>query len=254
MVAHGRLDALRGLMDKDGPALGGVDARVPTWMGLAAGGDDAEERARGRTLLMAAAAGGQDALVAWLLDDAGADPTLDVPPAGVGAPPEPDAGPAEIDDGNESDGAQPAPASGRRTAYDLARARTTRDAFRRAAGGQPDRWDWLGVGPGGARVPSVLTREMEEGRGERKKARRRGLKDKLRERETREREAAPSPPPATAPPALRKEEPKGGPQKLGGVATAGEGIAGLTPEMRAKVERERRARAAEARMKALSGR
>ena len=42
---------------------------------------------------------------------------------------------------------------------------------------------------------------------------------------------------------------KTGPQKLGGAPTATQGLAGLTPEMRAKIERERRARAAEARMK-----
>ena len=43
------------------------------------------------------------------------------------------------------------------------------------------------------------------------------------------------------------------PQKLGGSSGGADGVIGLTPETRAKVERERRARAAEARLKTLTG-
>jgi hypothetical protein len=74
------------------------------------------------------------------------------------------------------------------------------------------------------------------------------------------RAAAPSPPPEPEPAA---EPPVGavtaalqatalkGPQRLGGQGTAvdlGQSLQGLTAEMRTRIERERRARAAEARM------
>jgi hypothetical protein len=254
MVQRGKVDTLKAFLDKESIFLGGMDARVPAWMGFDAGGDDAEERARGRTLLMAAAAAKQEEVIRWLLEDARADPTLDVVGAAAGL----DVDAANSDAEADLDAQAPAP-SGRRTAYDLARATEARAVFRRCAGAHPDWWDWLGTGPGGARVPSALTREMEEGRDEKKKARRKGLKDKIRERETQQKTGgSANEPPALAPPASTRptviHEDKAGPQRLGGSATAGEGLAGLTPEMRAKVERERRARAAEARLKALSGR
>ena len=100
---------------------------------------------------------------------------------------------------------------------------------------------------------------MEEGREEKKKARRKGLKDKVKEREAREKEreaASPPPPPRVVEevrPRRAREEPVSGPRKLGVASGGAESVAGLTPEMRAKIERERRARAAEARMKALQG-
>ncbi|KAF9925198.1 hypothetical protein FBU30_004978 [Linnemannia zychae] len=43
------------------------------------------------------------------------------------------------------------------TAYDLAKDKETRNAFRRAMAKMPDAWDWVGL----ARVPSALTPEME---------------------------------------------------------------------------------------------
>jgi hypothetical protein len=99
---------------------------------------------------------------------------------------------------------------------------------------------------------------MEEGREERKKVRRKGLKDKVREREAKEREKEKDKPrPAVDVVEPVKPEPRRqnetGPRRLGGATGAAEGVAGLTPEMRAKVERERRARAAEARLKTLGG-
>ena len=140
-----------------------------------------------------------------------------------------------------------------RTAYDLARTREVRDVFRRAAGDMPDKWDWLGAG----HVPSALTRDAEDAREEKKKLRRKGLKEKIKEREAREKERGGTPEPEPEPaPVVEpvRAEPKAGPRKLGGTAGAVEGVAGLTPEMRAKVERERRARAAEARLKSIAGR
>ncbi|KAG0277741.1 hypothetical protein BGZ95_005436 [Linnemannia exigua] len=43
------------------------------------------------------------------------------------------------------------------TAYDVAKDKETRNAFRRAMAGMPDAWDWAGL----ARVPSALTPERE---------------------------------------------------------------------------------------------
>lgn len=236
MTTKGRLDALKAFIARDGEFLGGINAPVPEWAG-----------ARGGTLLQVAAAAGQEDTVRWLLEEARADPTIDVP-----------AGAAGEDDreGRESD-AEDAPAGTgtRRTAYDLGKTRAIRNVFRRAAAAHAEWWDWLGM-ERGARVPSVLSREMEAVQDERRKVRRKGLKDRVREREEREREKAvrtPTPPPVVSKATPPREEPAGA-RRLGGAAGASDGITGLTPEMRAKVERERRARAAEARMKNFGSR
>ena len=74
--------------------------------------------------------------------------------------------------------------------------------------------------------------------------------DKVKEREGKVK-PAPEPEPEPVVPEQKVRDPTG-PRKLGGASGAVEGIMGLTPEMRAKVERERRARAAEARLNGLS--
>ncbi|KII85831.1 hypothetical protein PLICRDRAFT_56310 [Plicaturopsis crispa FD-325 SS-3] len=239
MVSKGRLEPLKSFWEREGGNLGGVDAPIPEWAGE-----------RWTSLLQVAAHAGQEATTQWLLDDAHADPTIDVPTGGPND--------RQDDDGNQSDASDSPPtrvAGSRRTAYDIARTRAVRDVFRRSAGAYPDRWDWLGA----ARVPSVLSREMEEERDEKKKVRRKGLKERVKEREAKEREKEKSKPslatPQASPPpqsSLRRDDK--GPRKLGGAVGATEGVTGLTPEMRAKVERERRARAAEARLKNLGAR
>ncbi|KAF8998549.1 hypothetical protein BDQ17DRAFT_1543980 [Cyathus striatus] len=237
MASHGRVDALKAFLSKEGESLGGVDTRVPEFVG-------SEER--GRTLLMVAASQGQEEIVNWLLEEARADPTVIVLPK--------DDGDSEEENEKEKEGdtePPPLPKSGKRTAYDLAKTKTARDVFRRCAYAHPEWHDWLGA----ARVPSVLSPEMEEQQEEKKKVRRKGLKDRVKEREAKEREKekerakTPEPEPARS---TRKEKLEG-PRRLGGAPAAAEGLAGLTPEMRMKVERERRARAAEARLKALGG-
>jgi hypothetical protein len=242
MIHRGRLDALRTFFEREGAAMGGLNARVPEWLGVAAGGDEDEDRARGRTSLMLAAAAGQEEIVRWLLDEAHVDPTLDVLRI--------DAADDEEDNVVLDDEATRSAPGTRRTAYDLAHTKEVRNVFRRSAGADPLRWDWLGA----ARVPSTLTKEMEETRDEKKKARRKGLKDKIRDREEKEKEKEEPVEDASYPLATTSavKGVKEGPQKLGG-GSDGQSITGLTPEMRAKVERERRARAAEARMKALGG-
>lgn len=230
MVHRGRIDALKAFWEREGQNLGGIDATIPEWTGE-----------RYTTLLQLAARAGQEEITRWLLEEAHADPTIDIPIA------------ADDDTGHESDASdsRPVQTGSRRTAYDMAASRAIRDVFRRCAGAHPEWWDWLGA----ARVPSALSKEMEEGREEKKKVRRKGLKDKVREREAKEKERELASP--VAPPVVeQKPKPKvvqdvEGPRKLGGRAGAADATAGLSAEMQAKVERERRARAAEARLKNL---
>ncbi|KAJ7257931.1 hypothetical protein B0H12DRAFT_1049329 [Mycena haematopus] len=229
MVSKGRLEPLKSLWDRDGENLGGVDTHIPDWTGE-----------RQTTLLQVAAHAGHADVTSWLLETLHADPTVDVP-LGKGGEPE------DSDSGEASDSPKP-PKGSRRTAYDLARSRAVRDVFRRCAGVHPDWWDWFGA----ARVPSALSKEQEEEREEKKKVRRKGLKDKVKEREAKAKPAAVPEPEAKPAQQDQKVRDPTGPRRLGGASGAAAGIAGLTPEMRAKVERERRARAAEARLNAMS--
>lgn len=242
MVSKGRLDTLKAFLSREGALLGdgAVNARIP---------EDIDDAIKGETLLVYATRRDQADIVRWLLEEARADPTVDIHRSS----PDEDTLLGEQEDYEES--ARPVVGGSRRTAYDYARTRAVRNTFRRCAADYPDWWDWLGIGDGGARVPSVLSREMEEGRDEKKKVRRKGLKEKIREREASQKEKE-RPIVAEEPktePTKDTREPAKGPRKLGGSSGAGDSVMGLTPEMRAKVERERRARAAEARMKAMGG-
>lgn len=233
MANHGRLDTLKDFWERDGKGLGGIDVRIPSWTGV-----------KVATLLQYAAQAGQEEVTEWLLNVGHADPTIVVPSGAAVTGQDPldsDQGTIRITRGP------------RQTAYDLASSRAVRDVFRRSAGAHPEWWDWLGAG----RVPSVLSQEMEEEREEKKKVRRKGLKDKVKEREGKEKGRASQIEEVVDVPALevpKRLEPNNGPRKLGGSSGSADAVAGLTPEMRAKVERERRARAAEARLKMLSGR
>ncbi|KAG7093776.1 hypothetical protein E1B28_007423 [Marasmius oreades] len=226
MVIKGRLESLKSFWVRDGTHLGddegSIDIQIPDWA-------DTTSNEKPRTLLQLASHAGQDAVVAWLLEEMHADPTISV------------LSPLDAGDDEES-------FKSKLVAYDLSRNKLTRDAFRRSAAAHPDWWDWFGKG----HLPSALHREMEDERDEKKKARRKGLKDRVKERESQEKEKTKElevvqteislPPPATT-----------GPTRLGGNAGDAQGLAGLTPVMRAKIERERRARAAEARLGKLSG-
>jgi len=228
MVSKGRLEPLKPFWEKEhGNLVGhggeGFDIRVPNVAG----------EYQGQTILQVAASSGQEEIVRWLLEEKGADPTIDVPLESSIIDP---------------DGVTP---SKRRTAYDLASTKEVRNVFRRCAGSHPDKWDWFGAG----RIPSALTADQEGQRDEKKKVRRKGLKDKIKEREARQPTPEPEPEPEVETKMVGAlQEEKTGPRKLGGTTGDNNSVLGLTPEMRAKLERERRARAAEARMKALSGR
>jgi Bacteroidetes VLRF1 release factor len=217
MTKKGRVDILSVFWERihgNIKADAGVDTIVPDLDGLDNGGD---------TLLQVASASGQDSVVRWLLEEKGANPTIQTAV--------PKKGSAETS------------SEVGRTPYELASTKSVRDVFRRLAGAHPGWWDWLNEG----RIPSVLSKEMEEEQENKKKVRRKGLKEKMKEREERQGSGADS--------AEEKIErsaevkPTVGPQKLGGTSDIG-GVIGLTPEMRARIERERRARAIEARMQA----
>jgi hypothetical protein len=132
-----------------------------------------------------------------------------------------------------------------RTPFDLAGDRATRDAFRVARDELGESaWDWEA-----AHVPTALKRADAERREERERA-----ESERKEAERRTAEEI----------RLRREGPKVGDGKTGkgrSVLDAGvprsaqerreEEARGLTPEQRMKLDRERRARAAEERFKRM---
>ncbi|WFD25684.1 hypothetical protein MNAN1_000648 [Malassezia nana] len=237
MVRKGRLSALTQWLARHEAMLGQdtgevpaayertvpIDQPFPAWWRAA--------EARGNApvpmnLLQLASAADQAEMVHYLLVERRADPTL----------------PLARDDGAH------------RTAYDLCNTKSTRAVFRRLMAEQPDWYRWDEMGPGGARVPSALTAEMEEAQASKARSRRAVLREKLKERDAKaeaeaaaraaseQAAAAAAPPPvATPPPASR------GPQRLGGAPRAMPD-ASLSEEMQRRIEREKRARAAEARM------
>jgi hypothetical protein len=140
-----------------------------------------------------------------------------------------------------------------KTAYDLAGDRATRDAFRSAryALGETA-WNW-----GAANVPSALSPEGNTQRAEQEKKERAALDAKEAARrkqdlEKLEREAE------AAEEGKRERKFGKGKTLAGGIEKSGaerreEEARGMTAEMRLRLERERRARAAEERMRRLQG-
>lgn len=135
-----------------------------------------------------------------------------------------------------------------KTPFDLAGDRATRDAFRVARSELGEAaWDW-----DAARVPAALKREESEQRAERERK-----EEEAKERERRKAEEQ----------RLEREGPKvvsgGGGAARRNILSGGkpmtaqekreEEARGLTPEGRMRLDRERRARAAEERMRRLQG-
>ncbi|KAI9321616.1 hypothetical protein BX666DRAFT_1874823 [Dichotomocladium elegans] len=158
-----------------------------------------------------------------------------------------------------------------KTAYDIAKEKDTRIAFRRLMNDFPDRWDWLHD----AHVPSPLTRdaeldmiEKERQRKERENERRRKIEEERQKREEARMEAEGQRAAAAAAAAaaakqsqqqrlssFRPSPPTSG-RTLGGgssnINTPAEmNMATMTPEARMRLEREMRARAAEERIRRL---
>lgn len=135
-----------------------------------------------------------------------------------------------------------------KTAFELAGDRPTRDAFRAARGELGEsRWNW-----NAANVPGALSQAEVQSRNARE--RKEKEEEDAKEKQRREAEVA----------RLKREEEekpwtkKGKGRAIGSLEKTGaekreEEARGMTPEMRARLERERRARAAEERIKRMQG-
>ncbi|KAK3394288.1 hypothetical protein B0H63DRAFT_460550 [Podospora didyma] len=135
-----------------------------------------------------------------------------------------------------------------KTPFELAGNRATRDAFR-VARDELDKsaWDWEA-----ARVPAPLKREEAEKRTEKE---RKEEENKRLERQNAEEERLKTEGPVVPPPTHNSKNRRG--RVLGAAAEKTpqqkreEEARGLTPEQRTRLERERRARAAEERMRRM---
>lgn len=265
MVKKGKVDVLAAFLDKYGPELeqptNDVWGALPPWMA---------EADKTPTLLHLASLSDQPEMVRYLLVDKRANPTLEACalPSQLAPPPAP--GPEGRLAIEASAHVEPRKVRQAQTPYELAPSRATRNVFRIATNQFPDWWDWTVSGAKGARVPSGLDEDREETPKDIKaKERRNKLRQQLKERDAARE--------ATAAQEREKEEREreererreqqelirtrgtavkaSGPQRLGGAPPqrmldqrqqhAGEG---LSDAQRARVMREQRARAAEARL------
>ncbi|ETS65345.1 hypothetical protein PaG_00077 [Moesziomyces aphidis] len=258
MVRKNRTEALVTFLSKNADEMlaGKIDAKLPDWLMEQqvndAGASAPASRLVPSTLLQLAAEAGSEGVTRFLLEDQRADPTM--APERLG----------ELRGRFAADGSTPAAGGeemAHRAAYDLCSTKEVRNVFRRMMAEHADWHDWAGMGSGGARVPSALTDEMQEHQTAKQKDRRAAMREKARERASKAADkaaAAPEPPAeevfAETPPATSHQTTN----RLGGKGAAPRALLqqrdeqqGLTPEMRARIEREKRARAAEERMKAL---
>ncbi|KAI8915473.1 hypothetical protein DFJ77DRAFT_430274 [Powellomyces hirtus] len=123
--------------------------------------------------------------------------------------------------------------------YDVASSKETRDSFRRFVAKKPDLWDWKA-----AHVPGPLTPEMEQ--QQKDKDREKKKKQKEKQKAYNAAKAAATPPPEPEAPAVSSASKKAAFSKL--TKTEREAV-GMTPERRAALDREKRALAAEARIR-----
>ncbi|GAA93705.1 uncharacterized protein L969DRAFT_96773 [Mixia osmundae IAM 14324] len=195
-----------------------------------------KESATATTLLHLASQADQPEIVRWLLYEQRADPTLA----------------ASLSQHHTHRAPQ--------TPYELARSKETRNVFRVCYYEHPDWWNWSASD--GARVPSALDSAAEQLHKAREQDRLQALRDKAQAKEAaRQKEAAAE--------AARQAEadaetvalerakvlatPSVKPRRLGGgppakLERARNNDAGLDEAARMRIERERRARAAEARL------
>lgn len=172
----------------------------------------------GVSALGIAASAGQEEIIRFFLEEAKLDPTQSI-------------------DGKK--------------AYDMCLTKGARNVFRRLRNDYPDWYDW-----NNAHVPQGLSEEMEEKQDFKRAERRKGLKEKMKEREKvrfeEEEKNGKEEKRDEIEKQIKANTPAlggGNKQKLGGRDVGGMG--GMSEEMRQKVERERRARAAEERFKKM---
>ncbi|KAF9208747.1 hypothetical protein BGZ49_007727 [Haplosporangium sp. Z 27] len=184
------------------------------------------------TILHLASHHGQASVVKVLLEKHMADPTATASSAVDG----------EQSPGNNSEDI-PLISASSFTAYDIAKDKETRNAFRRAMALLPDAWDWVDQ----AHVPSALTPEMEAEQERKAKEKSRKLQEAERERK-KTREANRPTTPVGQSPASKTSTSSSSSVMAKGLASVSAANSHLSPEMRMRLERERRASAAEARM------
>ncbi|KAH7026832.1 hypothetical protein BKA57DRAFT_421727 [Linnemannia elongata] len=191
------------------------------------------------TILHLAAHHGQAHCVKLLLEKHNADPTTTTLSAAKAA--------ATVDGDGEDEEGTGALTGSSFTAYDIAKDKETRNAFRRAMALSPESWDWVGL----AHVPSALTPEMEAEQERKAKEKTRKLLDA--ERERKKTSSRPGTPATRSGATTPTSTPTSTSSSLLGknLATATSANSQLSPEMRMRLERERRANAAEARMAAM---
>lgn len=229
MAKRGRIDALKGFVEKQAEA--GSEStnwlgELPLWM---------DESRASPTLLHVAASSDQPDLVRHLLVDARVDPTLSAFT-------------------HPEDSILPV-----RTAYEVSASRAVRNVFRRAYSDYPDWYDW--PASSGARVPSPLTEEQDTAQVQKNKERKNKLKDKLKERQLEreaelkvqeEKDRAAAEEQRLKDEKARRADERRLPARLGGSAPQKvkeqTQLKGLTEEQKMRIERERRAKAAEARL------
>ncbi len=143
-------------------------------------------------------------------------------------------------------GADPAHPNGEgKPAFDLAGDRATRDAFRVARGELGEtKWNW-----NAAHVPAPLSKDEADSRGQHGKSEAERVESERRKAEEERLRTMPPTVDTTA----RKSGKVLGTQPKTAEERRMEDARGMTSEMRMKVERERRARAAEERMKRMAG-
>ncbi|KAG0007291.1 hypothetical protein BGZ80_004847 [Entomortierella chlamydospora] len=184
------------------------------------------------TILHLASHHGQASVVKVLLEKHIADPTVTASSAV-----ENHQDPETTEDGASSLGTSSF------TAYDIAKDKETRNAFRRSMALLPDAWDWVGQ----AHVPSALTPEMEAEQERKAKEKSRKLQEAERERK-KTREANRPTTPAGQSPTSKSTSSSSSSVMAKSLASVSAANSHLSPEMRMRLERERRANAAEARM------
>ncbi|KAI9024487.1 hypothetical protein CLU79DRAFT_747427 [Phycomyces nitens] len=180
----------------------------------------AEDSGRFPTLLHLASHYGHRSLVEALLMEAHADPTVK--------------------------------SEGGKTAYEVAKDKSIRNVFRRCMHEMPEKWAWLEE----ARVPSPLTPEAEQEQLEKERVKKEKEEAKARlveeERLQREAEEEAKEQQLKAAEEVRK---RGKANVLVAKALIGSqgNMANMSPEARARLEREKRAKAAEERMRRMAG-
>jgi hypothetical protein len=231
MVKKGKLEALQEFVEKHKQTewFGRIPVRVSESTDVSGGYV---------SLLQVASMADQPTIVEWMLESAGSDPTIVGPRNGSNK--------AHL------------------TAYELAPSRLTRNAFRRAMAKNPSQWDWISK----AKVPSALTEELETNQSNKNKEWNKKLKERLKERDRvrAENEKAQKAKQLQQQEEEEERNSKAGSgaqnklpssvNRLGGGSTSrktpavvSNPLAGLSEEQRMRLERERRARAAEARLK-----